>query len=740
MTIIIGKVADTAALPAYGRIEFTQAVRFDDGQYQVTSTMVTAQVIDGELRTMEGEQFTLPPNPEGTAVEIREMFGGLTFVWWAAVPEEDVVEYRNLPLVESEDVPASVWGPPLWLARAEQVSGDIAQSVAEGQAAIDAIGGIAGINAAVEQSAESASQADASAQAAITQADRAEAAADSIDMSQINTRLDGIDTAVGTKASQTDMLGRFLRRSSSPAEYGSAANGVTDDTAALQAAADASANGGIMVLEPGASYRLNGPIILPTGSTVEGNGATLLKLSGATSDVVFTNKMYAKGYGGGGKNITIRNVNIRGDYSVGRDTTSPFMHVTGLRIENVIFEQGMTNGHYLDILGCDDVVVSGCSFRGMNPGAGREIIEAVQVDNATRSGSGGAHFGTGFYDGLPTRNIKVHSCTFLPLKVGSTEYPMPNPLGAHGGALVGDEGIVRGVTFVNNIVSGWTPDYAGNYWAGWLHLPGFQDVVIQGNVFTYTGPARATAGRGSVITSREVTMVTTLAAVESSSPAQAAPTTPRSAKSWKVSDNVFRGFENNFVDSFSAVILIDGTGVDSISVTGNVVSNSKAGFCRIDNDKNVVVANNTAEITGASAGIHLVSCTGVVQGNRLRCASSVGIYNVGGQFLLVDANHVIGADTGIRYVNADNGMITGNILYNYIGTGIVVGAAGDTGTCFDIGVTNNRLSAPGTSKTASISVGTKSTRLFRYGNRYRDGGPISDSGAGSISTVATDTN
>lgn len=740
MTIIIGKVADTAAKPAQGRIEFTQAVRFDDGQYQVTSTMVTAQVIDGELRTLEGDPFTLPPNPENTAVEIRELLGGLTFVWWASVPDADVVEYRELPLVESEDVPASVWGPPPWLASAYIVRDEIDQSVADGQAIVDSLGGLAGLNAKVQQATDAASQSSASATAAYNEAQRAQAAADSIDMSAINTRLDGVDATVATKASNSDMLARFARRSYSPEEFGAVGNGVANDTAALQAAVDASAKGGTVVFAPGVTYRLDGPIIIPTDTTIEGNGATLLKTTTATSDVVLTNKMYSKGYGGGGKCITIRNLKILGDYSATRDTTSPFMHVTGLRVENCVFEQGMKNGHYLDILGCDDVLVTGCSFRGMNPGSGREIIEAIQVDSATRSGSGGAHFGTGFYDGIPTRNIKVESCTFLPLRVGSTDYPMPNPLGAHGGALVGDDGLVRGVWFVNNTVSGWTPDYAGNYWHGWLHLPGFQDVVIEGNVFTYTGPVRTTGGRGGIIVSRDVQQVIPLAQVEAASPTTVAPTSARSAKSWKVADNIFRGFENNFVDSFSALILIDGTATDSISVTGNVASASKSGLCRIENDKNVTVANNTAEITGDSAGIHLVSCMGIVQGNRLRAAVSVGIYIVGGQFMLVDANNVFGAITAIRYVNVDNGQITNNVLFQYTGTAITVGANGDTGTCFDIGIIANRMSAPSTSKTASISIGTKATRAFRYGNRYRDGGAISDNGSGSLAASALDTN
>lgn len=55
------------------------------------------------------------------------------------------------------------------------------------------------------------------------------------------------------------------------APYNAAANGVTDDTAAFQAAlADAGANGGGIVFVPGGSYRLNGTLTVPTGVELKG--------------------------------------------------------------------------------------------------------------------------------------------------------------------------------------------------------------------------------------------------------------------------------------------------------------------------------------------------------------------------------------------------------------------------------------------------------------------------------------
>lgn len=198
--LITGQVADSAAVVENGRIEFSQAQRFPDGEVMVTSSPATAQVINGELRTLAGDPFYLPANPETTAVRIREMLGGQTFEWWAAVPELDSVDYRDLPLVESADVPASIWGPPSWLAEVEQARDETVQAIEEGIEAVDALGGIAGIQALVTSaedaataSSASATEASGAAATAADEADRAEAAANSIDMTAINARLDDIE-------------------------------------------------------------------------------------------------------------------------------------------------------------------------------------------------------------------------------------------------------------------------------------------------------------------------------------------------------------------------------------------------------------------------------------------------------------------------------------------------------------------------------------------------------------------
>lgn len=528
-----------------------------------------------------------------------------------------------------------------------------------------------------------------------------------------------------------------------PEAFGAIGDGVADDTAAVQAAVDAVTPGGVVTLKGSSTYKIDGVVYLPTGVTLEGAGATLIKNSTATGHTILANRMYAQGYGGGGENITIRNVRIRGDYSLSsanyKDVTSNFMHIRGLRVENCVFEQGVRNGHYLDLQGCEDVHVVNCTFRGMNPISGREFLEAIQVDSATQSGAGHSYFGTGFFDGLPTRNVVVTGCTFVPVTVGGTEYPMPNPFGAHSGALVGDDGWYQDLWFTDNLCRGWTPDVNGNYWQGWVQLPGARNVHITGNTFAYTGPSRG-SGRGSIISSRDLTSVVPLSEVNSSTPTMTAPTPTRSAVNWDISRNIFTGFATNFSDSASSLIYMDGTQNSRINVANNVSDAAKAGFCRIDNDLNVSVTGNTVHGSDSNTVINIRSCSGIVQSNTVTAATGGGILIFGCTIMVVSGNRTTGGSIGIKAANLNNGIIADNFVRNYSIVGIELGQDADTSTSFDTTISGNRVSSSIAGILGSIRIGTKSTRAFRWGNRYRDGGSILDTGVSTISTSALDTN
>lgn len=184
MTIITGTIADSAGRGADGRIEAVQLVRFDDGTAQVTDAVAHAQVQGGRILALGGGEFSLPPSPAGTAIRIREIFGGRVFEWTARIPDVESIEYRELEPVEPDDTVR--YAPPPWVADVLAARDDTSASVLTAQGLVSAIGGLEGLRADV-------AAAEASAARSTTGADRAEAAARSIDPVRFEERFRAIE-------------------------------------------------------------------------------------------------------------------------------------------------------------------------------------------------------------------------------------------------------------------------------------------------------------------------------------------------------------------------------------------------------------------------------------------------------------------------------------------------------------------------------------------------------------------
>lgn len=409
MTIITGRVADSAGQNESGRVEFTQAQRFDTGEFLVTQSVAVAQVVNGELRTLAGSAFALPPNPEGSAVQIREMFGGRTYVWWAAVPDAASVDYRELPVVESSAVPASVWGAPPWLVEIEQLRDDTVAAIAEGTEVAEALGGLAGLNAAVASATAAATASASSAVAANADAERAEAAADSIDMEAINLRLDGVDTALTDRATVADVKSRtivYVR------DYIAPAGSEVDVRAGIQAAVDAAAGIRPVAFERGV-YGVSAPVVLPEGTTIFGRGATIAMMDGTGTGFAVTNfaltDTTTPAYEGA-SNIRILDLNFdgQGDLISRRVNLLTFNHARNIRVDNCRFIRSR-GYHALEVNAIDGAIIEGCSFEGF-VSMGLSAKEAIQVD----CGNQGS-IDSGLRDGTMAKNITIRNCRFAGL-------------------------------------------------------------------------------------------------------------------------------------------------------------------------------------------------------------------------------------------------------------------------------------------------------------------------------------
>src|SRR5699024_4925487 len=115
-----------------------------------------------------------------------------------------------------------------------------------------------------------------------------------------------------------------------------------DATSHVQGFIDLVPENGVLVLEKGAEYRIDGTLVLPHGMTIELNGGTLVKASGATSLLMYnSHPAGVTGYGAGGSGFTLRNGTIRGDSASQTSGITQFHHVDDIRVENVTWDESI---------------------------------------------------------------------------------------------------------------------------------------------------------------------------------------------------------------------------------------------------------------------------------------------------------------------------------------------------------------------------------------------------------------
>lgn len=257
-----------------------------------------------------------------------------------------------------------------------------------------------------------------------------------------------------------------------PTAFGAVGDGVTDDTLAIQKAADelARVGGGVLAFDK-KRYFTREFVRLASNTRIEGNGATITKRGIAIGESYIT--FVALGGKGSIENISISNMRFEGNLP-GNGVMVLWAHrLRVLRVRNVTVTDAITNGHCFDLQGCDDVKISSSVFSGAFPTVGREYAEAIQVDTSMRVGSPDQRVETETYDGTPSRNITVEDCRF----VRQGTYLAPRAFGSHS-VVQGKQ--YQGLTFINNYVE--TPSESTTR-KGVLNFVGADDVLIRGNEF-----------------------------------------------------------------------------------------------------------------------------------------------------------------------------------------------------------------------------------------------------------------
>lgn len=267
-------------------------------------------------------------------------------------------------------------------------------------------------------------------------------------------------------------------------EFGAAGDGVTDDTQAFQDALNTALTDGFLHLHvPDGTYLIDGYAeVFSNTHLLLSKGAKIIKgANSVTSYVFYIGKTKTStGYGSGAKNITIEGGRFEG-YGDSWGTSITCHHVSNFKVKDTVFYNAVVIGHILDLGGCDNVLIEECDFIGFSTKTGREFTEAIQLDNSSYEGMSGL---SSNYDGLPTKDVTVSKCRFLPIKDenGRLVKYAPNPIGSHNFV----EGqYFQNINFVNNIVVDCPARYSGNTGC-WLRFYAVDGINIQRNKFINT--------------------------------------------------------------------------------------------------------------------------------------------------------------------------------------------------------------------------------------------------------------
>lgn len=162
-------------------------------------------------------------------------------------------------------------------------------------------------------------------------------------------------------------------------DFGAVGDGVTDDTAAIQAALDAVSVGGTVVI-PAGIFRFNKPLVQQSGTTVTGTGtlyaAPIAEWTGSSRVPPFTSMPGSPFFGLVNENhdaavITDENLTVRG---ITIDYTELFFadgtrHCIYFRKARRVVIEGVTilgGSSSIALLGCDDTLVQGCRLVGFS--------------------------------------------------------------------------------------------------------------------------------------------------------------------------------------------------------------------------------------------------------------------------------------------------------------------------------------------------------------------------------------
>lgn len=239
--------------------------------------------------------------------------------------------------------------------------------------------------------------------------------------------------------------------------HGAVGDGITDDTAAIQAALD---SGKTYIIFDKGTYLVSSAgygkacLLCPSNRHLIGLGATILNNTSSSISIVNKSPALEDPTAGGvysaNTNIIISNLNFRGTNNNSLGCLG-FAHCDNVKIFNCNFTD-LGGWHFIELNSTHDAIISGCTFKNYD---GPNLTEMIQLDMATHADVF-PFFGP--YDNTPCQNIIIENCFFSgPLSYynNSDNYfkLVPAAIGSHNASATPGENnqyvTIRGCYFIN---------------------------------------------------------------------------------------------------------------------------------------------------------------------------------------------------------------------------------------------------------------------------------------------------
>jgi hypothetical protein len=498
-------------------------------------------------------------------------------------------------------------------------------------------------------------------------------------------------------------------------DYGAVGDGATDDSAAFTAAFAATnkgANGAATIIIPPLTYNLLSRVRLPSNVHILAYGATLIKTDTTNGYAFFyTGSDGYRGYGSGNSNIVWEGGRFLGSFTntTGRCAFA-LHHTDNFEVKHTIFEQMQAKGHVLDLCGCSAIRVRSCQFLGFNAATGNYVREETIQPDVSDAGAVSAPDLPGSYDGLLTKDVTVEDCKFLPLTVGSTTYPAPNPFGAHS---IQEGKTFDRMRFLRNYVLDPKVDTSSDY-KGVVHFIAATNSQFNDNVFEFSTASNTPT---IVLYSTDYGQVATAGheATDVYTPATFA-TGGVSSDNVEVARNTFKNYAATNTESVILISPVAGHGntkAGLIKILGNKAvfgagTGGSANFINVDYAEHIIIDGGN-EMNGPFRGVDIQFVDVVDVGMNRHIGPRADAFrfdSVGA--LRLSRLRVVNAAASAVYVTNSQKVRLSNFTAGSLGGSRAVALTG----CTNLSVWEADVSAPSGTKGIEVYGGSANGRVY----------------------------